>query len=388
LYNTELPPDVFCTVSEAAARVFDAHAKLSMVTDALVARWGAAQGDDTTIDLVREQRLVVNGLVGLARVRAAAAEKLCVSLRQELTVSTGRFGAAIQGIWAELGDMAVRREDLKEMVGFIYAEAMLFTEIAFKDCGDVLGLYAAMPPELKPAEALRLTEVLLKTEIAPEIVQGIHDTVLAPTEAMVADGLDQYSEHAECLARALHALARNYFPAMTPDDVAFLMASLAQSNQTVVLETIKAIDACIEKADLKLMGGERESFFREVLFKLIVALLCSICDASHQFCYPEIVALLRKLFDLIGSGKVRCRLFEGVDNNEPAAEFLSHAIVESFPLVAPGEMTDLFGLLLMPRTEESFEELIAQFMARAKQTTPGETLRHLRKQKIKEIIAD
>jgi rRNA pseudouridine-1189 N-methylase Emg1 (Nep1/Mra1 family) len=51
-------------------------------------------------------------------------------------------------------------------------------------------------------------------------------------------------------------------------------------------------------------------------------------------------------------------------------------------------MIDLSRLLLMPRSAESFEELISQFMARAKQTTPGETLRHLRKQKIKEIVAE
>jgi hypothetical protein len=31
---------------------------------------------------------------------------------------------------------------------------------------------------------------------------------------------------------------------------------------------------------------------------------------------------------------------------------------------------------------------LAQFIARAKQTTPGETLRHLRLQKLKEALAE
>jgi hypothetical protein len=84
-----------------------------------------------------------------------------------------------------------------------------------------------------------------------------------------------------------------------------------QTNQIVVFETTKAINTCVEKADMKLMGGYRVEFFREFLCQIVFELLKCVCEQSHQFCCPELVALLRKLFDFIGSGKVRYKLFDG-----------------------------------------------------------------------------
>jgi hypothetical protein len=101
-----------------------------------------------------------------------------------------------------------------------------------------------------------------------------------------------------------------------------------------------------------------------------------------------LVALLRKLFDFIGSGKVRCELFDGLENIPGAAARVTKMVVVEFPLVTPAEMTTLIKLLLAPRKMEEFEGLLAQFITRAKQTTPGETLRHLRLQRLKEALAE
>jgi hypothetical protein len=381
-----LPPDVFGSVVEATARIFDAQGRLAMVTDALVERWRAAQENEPTLETAHELRTVLCGFVGVARVHANS--RLFADLCPHCAPITEAFAVQIQRICAEFGGHASRREDLREMLAFLAAETVLFTELVFRDCGYVFRLYAELRADLRPPEVLKLAEVIFKSEIPPEIVRGLHETVVEPTEEMLTGVSDDYSEHAEGLARVLHALARNYFEAVQPGDITFLLKSLSQTNHTVVLETIKAIDACVEKADLRLMEREREGFFREFLFGFIVELLWALCSGSHQFCYREVISLLRKLFDLIGSGKIRCQLFEGEETNARAAEFLSRASVEPFPLVTPNEVVDLFELLLMPRTEASFEELIAQFIARAKQTTPGETLRHLSKQKMKEIIAD
>jgi hypothetical protein len=99
-----------------------------------------------------------------------------------------------------------------------------------------------------------------------------------------------------------------------PDDFSSLLSSVYQTNQIVVSETIKAIHVCVERADMKLMGAHREDFFKGFLCQIVFGVLKYVCEQSHQFCCPELVALLRKPLDFIGSGKVKYKLFDGVEH--------------------------------------------------------------------------
>jgi hypothetical protein len=260
--HADLPPDVFRQVVESTAKIFDSKAKLPVVVDAILARWAAAQSAD--VNTVPELCLCLNGLVGLARANADLLGRVFEELRAELGRVTEQVGQSLLEFAQQ--SYAMRHEEMHSMLDFLRAEFVLFSELRRQDCSDVMALYAELPAEMRLPEALQLVEVLLRVGLKAEAAAGLHETVIAPTEAMVLENdPDQYVEHSKALARVLVAIANNYWATLAPDDVRFLLNSVHQTNQVVVFETIKAIDACVEKADMKLMGDERAGFFREFL---------------------------------------------------------------------------------------------------------------------------
>jgi hypothetical protein len=309
-------------------------------------------------------------------------------MRESFMGLTEYFGRSLIGLYESDGQYALRREEVQIMLGFVRAEIVLFTDLAFKDCADLFLLYNALPGEMRAPEAIRLAEIFLRTDIDAGFVTGMRESLIEPTMTMIADNPDETIDFARDIPRVLYALAQNHFQFLVDGDIDFLLDLLHSENHVAVFETIKALDCCIEKADMKLIEEPRDEFFRAVLVKVTSQLLVVLCDASHRFCAGELTALIRKICDFVGSGKLRVQLFPDAENIEGLSACLAERIVLEFPLVTIPEMVDLMALLLAPRDLDSFEDLIAQFIARARQTTPGETLRHLRQQRFKESLAD
>ena len=167
-----------------------------------------------------------------------------------------------------------------------------------------------------------------------------------------------------------------------------MFSALQQRNRTAVLETIKAIDCCVSQADLKLINQARDDFFRNYFIRILTELMIVSCGSDYRFCYKELVSLLYKLFNLVGTGRIRCELFRDVDNVPGLVNTMSQEIVRRFPLITVREMSDILALLLRPRPQEAFDDIMSQFVARSKQTSAIAVLGHLRAQRVREMIAN
>ena len=381
-------PEIFEKLTEATARIFNEKGKIAEVVDVVRRRWTDAVGEDVSFETARVQRLIMNGFVGLAKANPGAIENRFREWKEDLSRITRVFGESLIRLGEEHGDSALGREDVQIMMGFLRAELTVFTILVFKDCSDVFELYRALPEYLRLPETLKFTEILLRSEVDAPMVRGLRETVVDVTKDMVSCSPDDFIEFYELVPRVLGAIVDNYWEAAMPEDLEFLIGSLSQRNHAVVLETIKALDKFIAKGDLKLVGEPRGAFFGGFLCPLLEELLLMCCQPTHYFCYPEASALVRKLFDFVGTGKLNCQLFPEQENVPGLAARLSHALSERFPLVSVSELNDIMNLLLTNRDQESFDALFAQFISRAKQTTAAQTLAHLKVQRLKEYVAE
>jgi hypothetical protein len=153
-----------------------------------------------------------------------------------------------------------------------------------------------------------------------------------------------------------------------------------------MLESLKALDCFFERADMTLVGEARHGFFDAFLVDAIVHLLALSCEP--QGCIAEVSNLLSKLCNLVGSGKVGCQLFSDGENADGVALCVGQRVVEEHPLCTVGEIAELMRIMMEPRAPSDFDAALAMFVARAKQTTPGETLRHLSVQRVREAVRD
>lgn len=384
-----ITPDTFCKVSEACGRIYQAKNSLDPVLKAIVSRFhNVSSANEINFNVVREQIIVVNGFIGLSRINSDAIEKIVVKNRQILIQITETFGRNVLQIYEENGPDSVNREDLRLMMAYIQSETDLFTELCFKDCGDIFALYGTLPNDLRFSEALSLTEALFKSQLDPNIVTGLHETVIKATEEMIVNEPGEYIDHEELLPKVLFAMAQSYFEIVDPNDLQLLISNLLNNSHVTVLGSIKALDIIVEKADLKLVEDTRDGFFRGFIGIVMYRLLFIITDSGHFYCYSQVLRFLRKLFDFIGTGKIRCQLFPDAENIPGMTMYLSSMTIQDFPLVTIQEMTALIQLMFQPIQMDKFEELIAQYIARTKQTTPGETLNSLRLQQFKNSTSD
>ena len=390
--GSSINPEIFCIISEATGRLYlKKEGKIDQILKILIMRWENCYNvPEINFDVVREQQIVISGFVGLSKISPIALEKIVVKYRQPLREITSVFGQNILNIFSENGYESLHRDDVQLMIGFLQYEISLFTELSFKDCSDILVLICGYPNEIKALfpEILLLTESLLKCELENEFAANIHSTVIVSIEELISTDITEYIEFSELLPKTIDALAKGFFEAITPQDINFLLSILNESDHIAVLNSIKALDTCVEKADLKFINDSRENFFRSFLGLIIYRLLYLLFDGSKSFCYSQTMRFLRKLYDFIGTGKVRCQLFPDVDNINGMAIYLAQMTVQDFPLVTSPEIITITELLFKATTNDSFEELLAQYVSRVRQTTPGETLNYLRLQKFKDTITD
>lgn len=391
-----IPPDIFCQVTEACGRIYQAKTKkIDTVTEVLINRFSqVASEEDVNFEIVQEHIIIINGFVGLSRVDSASIEKVVTKYRDVFTQITQNFGSQILQIYEENGSDSSGREDVRQMRSYIQVETSLFKELIFQDCGDIFNLYASLPIELRFPEALQLCEALFKSNLDETVVSGLRDTVVQPTEEMLSENPAEFPDMEELFPRVLNAMATSYFEAFNSGDIEFLIGRLRNDidfSQLTVLAVIRALDTCVYKADMKLIDQPRVEFFTSFLLEIVYRLLLAITDSCHSFCYSQILRLLFKLFDFVATGKVRCDLFaeEEEENVHGMILHLSEMTVKDFPLLTMQEMTQLIQQFFQENLQmETFEELIAQYIARTRQTTQSETLDSLRLQQFKNSMSD
>lgn len=373
IINGVLPPDVYCVYCEAAARILIVKNKGNTALSILQNRWD--------INDINQILMYMNGLVGYSRARSDIVLDFIIQNRNDLIDLTQRISDVIMG---------ESQDTIRILRGILKAETILFKELVFTDCGDILQLYQDITPEYRWAEALQLVEVLLKTQLEPMIINGIKDTVITPTEVMIRDSPSDFWEHAIAIPRVILALAQSSFDSITRDDVQFLIDSLHQSNIMATLNTIKALQYIIESADLKLVEGLRDDFFSSFLPPIIVNLTILVVDPSYSSCFPELSRILHMLFTYVGTGVVQTKYVEDpeVSPQLGLSDVLAKELVHIFPLATVQELFNLFSLMLKPRTQEEFDDYLILLISRCRQTTPGETLWFLKFQKFKEQTAE
>ena len=388
LLNANLPPDIFCKLSEAAARIFHEKGKISDVVEAVRRRWSYTASEEISFEVAHHQRLVMNGFVGIARADPGAIERRFREWKDDIHALTCSFGQALIKIDQDVGYQCTSRDDVQIILGFLKAEVILFTKLLYKECRYIFEMYQTLPNYLRFPEVLKLGEAMFRSELDPPTVAGLREMLVDTTEQMIAENSEDYMEFYEEMPRILSCLIDNYWEAVKPDDLEFLISSLPQVNHTVVLETLKALDKFVARGDLKLVGEQRNAFFGPFLAQLLVQLLSACCESTHQFCYPEVAALLRKLFDFVGTGKLNCRLYPDQENVPGLVTTLSQMLFERFPLVSIPELQELMTLMFNSKDQENFDSLLAQFIARAKQRTASQTLSHLKLRRLKEYVAE
>lgn len=386
--------DIFCLVAEACGRICQAKTKkIDQVIEKLVTRFGEVSScDEINFKVVEEQIIVMNGFVGLSRVDSSAIEKVVIKYREIFTKITESFGEQILQIYEENGSDSVEREDVHHMLEFIRAETILFKELVFKDCGDILTLYNTFPVEIKEKfpESLQLAEALFKTKLDETVVNGLRETVVQPTEDMISESPGEYTDHEELLPRVLDAMATSYFESINSGDIEFLISTMKGDSHLTVLGAIRAIDTIVDKADMKLIDQPRNDFFSNLLVGITYQFLFAITDSNHSFCYSQLLRILYKLFDFVATGKVRCQLFEEEEDNVKGMVIqLSEMTVNDFPILSVQEIAPIIHQLFEEKvTMEKFEENVAQYISKTRQTTQVETLDSLRIQQFKNSMSD
>lgn len=388
--GASISPEIFSNVCESFGRMYQTKfKKIDAILEVLIERFNAAASEELNFNTVQEEIITMNGFVGLSRVNPNVLERLVIKYREMFIQITEGFGNEILQICEENGSDSINRDDVRQMMEFIQSEALLFKELKFKDCGDILTLYSQLPTELRFPEALEMAESLYKSDIAIEIVNGLQETVVKPTEEMISNEPGQYPEHEELFPRVLYAIATSYFEIIDSDDIDFLIGMLTNNSRKTVLGSIKALDKCVEKADMKLIEETRVEFFSNYLGVIIYHLLHIITDPNHFYCYSQVLRLLYKLFDLVGTGKVRCDMYPETDNIQGMSIYLCEMTVADFPLLTVQGLMEFVPLLFKENIKsDDFEELIAQYIAKTRQTTQDETLDSIKLQEFKNSMTE
>jgi hypothetical protein len=98
------------------------------------------------------------------------------------------------------------------------------------------------------------------------------------------------------------------------------------------------LETIIQKADLLLLGSERETFFQMFYSKLALLLFFLSCETSHRFCFNEIKNFLFTMVTLFSLNRLNVVLFENSSTIDGMISFLTSSIVEKFPLVSVQEL--------------------------------------------------
>lgn len=387
--NVVLPPEIYCDLCESVGRIFQENKKFQVLLDSYVARWNRTCEQEQSFDVAREQCILMYGFYGLSKVNPLSIEAIVNNLREQFTNITHLYGETIVSLYNESGENVLSRDDAKIAYTFLKAEILLFKQLVYKDCGDILSLYSIFPPDIRIPESLLLTKALFKSEIPLNIAQGLHETVIIPTEIMISEDPNKYWGMCEYLPQAMIPMINSYFDVVVPDDLTFLIQIIQQTNRTCTLNAIKAIDLFVEKADFKFLEDNRNNFFRSFIGEILFNLLYVLTDPSHSFCVTELLILIRKLFIFISSGQIRCKLFPDCENVEGIIKYLSQRIIQMFPTISISEILTLLQLIFSTiEDEKKFELYMATFISRARQTTEVESLQYLKIQKLKQNTID
>lgn len=411
--NSFFTPEQFDILVEAYARIYHTNGRVNELGLCLNARWDAAVSAEFSPSAVDEMRMVIIGFSAISRVVPSIGLSILKGYKDQFIAMIKQIGDQASTNFKADGPDIADREDMIIILGFLKAITQFYVEVANSDCGDILGFYSNFPDTFKAEyiEAVRLCERLLKTNLPQFIVDGIHSTVIEPTEILVlgtnyspSETLSQiqsnpalllcpdenisHNEHFEVLTKALGTMAQSYFKSLNNEDINFLIVSLRSLNQTAVFSAISALDAALTRADLEIQGESRNHFFSNFMPSVLLILFAEIANSSHDFCYKEMFNMLTKWCKNIAFHRIEVILDENEDHIKGLANFLAESITTVYPNMMAGEMVSLFELMLKNRTPESYQDLIIQFIARARQTTNDETLRHLKIQNIIESIHD
>lgn len=385
--KASMDPEIFNTVVESAARLYISKNKFDILLGVLTKRWVfVLENHVLNFDCVREELLLMNGFVGLSRVNPIAMEKFANQNLETLMNLTKHFIESIAQILEENGVDGLSRDDIRLMISFLRAETLLYTEIHSMEGGNLLTIFGEMPAEIRIhiPEMLLLLESLFKSGMTPENADALHNLVMVPIMEMIEADPEETRDHLIIFPRVEYAFAIGFSTIITQNDIDFLLEILKDQSHTAVLYTIKALDAIIEKNDLRLVEEPRDEFFRNALGKILYNLMLAIADPDHYFCYSQLLRFIYKICDLVISGKLRVNLFPDQENIPGLIMALNQSIVEAFPLVIPDEIAQILTYMFQPMPMEQFEEVLAQYIAKARQTTPSETLVQIRLQQFKD----
>jgi len=383
-----LSPGMFTSVIESAARIYNSKKRLGDVNKMLVERYDKLKDAEIDFAMTRNLRLVLCGFIGIARIDSGVVFKVVDNIRESLEKLAATFSELLINLVNSNGSDAVHREDSRLMLGFLKSLTVLYKEIGIKNCELLFKMYMDYPFEIRKPEMLVLAESILKTELKKEEIGSIRTFIIEPTEQMIKSDPDHYLDFAEYIPRILSIIIRSAFDMFTESDVDYLLEALRFNHKVSVLGTIQALESFLDKADRMTQGQERVFYFQTYFIRIIFELLVVITEPSHRFCFREILAFITKLFMLIRTERLSVNLFDDNNNIDGTIKILSNEICQVFSNISHNEMVNILSLLISSEKPEEIEELIIMYISRVRQTSEGETLKHLKIQKIKSISND
>ena len=403
-------PKMFGDLVEAFARFYYNKSKIGDVADIINTRIQPLLSVELSPDSVKEMELCIIGFTSISRISNNLGKAILKNLSPMFSEMIKKVTTQAMTNFSQTDEDITEREDMLVILGFIRAITSFYSEMSFLECGDLFQFYLNSPNSFKGQyiEALKYGESILKTKInlSLELITGIHDTLIVPTENLVLEDtpssylqylqntpgdllyVDEnisHYDHFNVLAKILLIISRSYFKIMNEEDFNYLIVSLRSNNQPGVLTTIQALDSALTRGDLELTEETRQRFLTSFVPPALFVMLIQIANPSHQFCYNELLDVLYKWFQNSAMNRVLPPL---PDQEQPLIPYLAESIVAVYSVITMEEMMNLIALMLKKREKESFQDLMVQYVSRAQQTTREETLNHLKVQKLLESVQD
>ena len=388
LNNVIVPPDMYTDVCEGFGKIFHEKKLLSKLVNVTLTRWEKTRSIEDQTELAINTHFVLCSLLGYANADAAYITEIVKKMEKDIEALVTDFGEQIVSV----GDLA-GHEDVKMMFNFVKTVAILYKVCGIQKCAFIFDIYQKSTPLLRQIEVLQLADAILKTELSDEDALVIHQMVIDPTKEMISDDETLDPSFASLIPHTINIYLMAHFaasmqgePCVIEDDLHFLLFLIKSTNQTAILGSMNAIEACINKADLTMSGDDRTGFFRLFFIDTLQTILFVSTEPSHRFCLDKLIVFVAKMFKYISAERLQVQLFDGVDNEKGTVEALTEALCDQLPLIIKKNMRILMQAFYDAENLEETQNVFIEFVSAARQTVPSETLRHLQMKKIKSYI--
>ena len=385
----EVPYDQFTDCLEGFGRIYQEKGKLNTLIGITLRRWEAAKTFDNNNDIIISATFSLAAFLGLAKVDAALITEVITDILKDiLAILKESIESTVQ-----LTSFDGQPEE-KAMYNFIITTAVLFKVCGIKNCKMIFEFYQNADPIIRPIEILQLADSLLKTELTDEEAVEIHTSVIDPTKEMIAtdDWIDP--SFPSLLPSVINIYLQAHFaasmvgePCIIEEDLHFLLNLIRRTNHTSILASLNAIEMTLNKADLTLTGEDRQGFFRLFFIDILQSILFVSTEPSHRFCLDKLIAFIHKLFLYISAERLQVALYDPPQTNaEGAVLALMEALLPQLPSISKQNMKILMEAFINSESLQETQDLMINFISAARQTVPGEIMRHIQMKKMKSYI--